>query len=625
MSYRGKVARLQFARHLLEFLVPLLISIAIFGAFATALTQNYIRRDIGEKNDLLMAQIGDRIENVWNHVGSLKLYFSPGSYFSTNLSYLLNQSRISYEEYSLLKLYVSSLYTPLYAYPYIHSAYFYVDNEQRKFITGVPSVVVVDEWHDTSWLEEYLEQDPAIDAWSSVRFLPTSESTGRTERVITFYGRLDSGSGVIVLNVYPEYIEEMLSDLTTSGDQSIVITAGDGEILFSTGTLIPGFPSLEYDDPQGVERIRSDGAGYVVSWERSSDYNWTYYSLTPRASLYRVSDYLILITLSLMTVIVLIGVGFSYAATKRYFRQIRNVENLIDAAERGLEIPNPVGSDSSDYAQITEGLIRNFIKNRFLKVQLSEKAYQMRTLELLALQSQIRPHFIFNTLHTIYWESIRELGKPGTVSSMIGSLSTMLEFYFRHSSSVVTFAEEITNTRNYINIQRMKYGSCFDVVWHYSSSILNDEVPKLLFQPFIENSIYHGFAGRSESAESGRFRIRISIRKSPRGDYRISIVDNGVGLSEAELHEVNQAIARVRDGNPDCQENQIEDAEHIGLNNTYRRLILTYGEGCRMQVRSRSGYGTSVRITIAATGKDDFGATPPEERGCEEGAAAVGS
>ncbi|MDK2800407.1 MAG: two-component system, sensor histidine kinase YesM [Clostridiales bacterium] len=215
-------------------------------------------------------------------------------------------------------------------------------------------------------------------------------------------------------------------------------------------------------------------------------------------------------------------------------------------------------------------------------MQLSERKYKLQTMELLALQSQMNPHFLFNTLQTIYWKVCSFTGKSNEVNRMIENLSDILRYSLETGEMNVTLEEEIKNTISYIEIQKIRYKDKFDVIWEYDDDIKQLKVVKLLLQPLVENSIYHGI-----KEKEGKSYIKIKINHSNHW-IKIVVIDNGLGITPEKLIKLQEKL------------NQDQDySEHIGLFNTNKRLMLTYyGNQFRIKIRSKMGWGTAVYIYI---------------------------
>lgn len=129
------------------------------------------------------------------------------------------------------------------------------------------------------------------------------------------------------------------------------------------------------------------------------------------------------------------------------------------------------------YSQILHNIIRIFIENNYLQVQLSERKYRLQTAQLQALQYQINPHFLYNTLQTINYEILSlTAGRQTQANSMVENLSDIMRFSLESGDSMVSLKEEIENCRKYIRIQQARYDNGFQVVWDVEDMLLSNMV-----------------------------------------------------------------------------------------------------------------------------------------------------
>lgn len=179
-------------------------------------------------------------------------------------------------------------------------------------------------------------------------------------------------------------------------------------------------------------------------------------------------------------------------------------------------------------------VIKNFIEKHYLTTRL-------QALELLALQSQINPHFLFNTLEHIYLKTLALTRYPNEVTKMIENLSSILKYSLSNPRSTIFLKDEIKATKAYIDLVKARYKEKFDVIWDYTEDVLDVKVMKLLFQPLIENSIYHGIKPCEK-----RCGIKIRIRKlKDTSDWLcIWVIDNGIGMSKEKLEEVQGRLSQ---------------------------------------------------------------------------------
>ncbi len=234
-----------------------------------------------------------------------------------------------------------------------------------------------------------------------------------------------------------------------------------------------------------------------------------------------------------------------------------------------------------EYGYIQQNILKTFLEQSYLKMQLSEKRYRMQSMELLALQSQINPHFLYNTLDTLNWISIRLNGHPNQISTLLESLSSILRYSLGHPNETATLAEEIANTRCYVTIQKVRYANKFDLFWEYDEDAGGLQLMKLLLQPLVENSLYHGIKVKKEG---GLIKIRIH---RCRDTLHIAVIDNGVGIQPERLAELRQEMSE-----------EGEYSAKIGLCSTAKRLSLFYGGRAGLRILSRPGLGTAVKMEL---------------------------
>lgn len=209
--------------------------------------------------------------------------------------------------------------------------------------------------------------------------------------------------------------------------------------------------------------------------------------------------------------------------------------------------------------------------------------------ELLALQNQINPHFLYNTLEAIRSDAL--CAGMESIANTTEALATFFRYTITDTGSLVTVEEELDNIENYFKIQQYRFGERFAMEIHCSDGdkILSQKLPKLTLQPFIENSIYHGLESR---AEGGKISISLEVSAS---NLFISIRDNGVGIPEEKLKEINYKLEHVSFS---CANENPEQKGGIALNNIARRIKLLFGDNYGVHLYSISGVGTDVRIKM---------------------------
>lgn len=191
-----------------------------------------------------------------------------------------------------------------------------------------------------------------------------------------------------------------------------------------------------------------------------------------------------------------------------------------------------------------------------------------------ALQSQINPHFLYNSLSLINWKAL-EAGKED-ISQITLALSTFYRTSLNKGKNMLPIREEINNVRSYLEIQKVMHDDSFDAVYEIEPGILEYETLNLILQPLVENAIEHGL----ELKEDGRGLLRITGQLDPGEESVVlTVEDNGVGMEQEKAQRV-----------------LTEHSEGYGVRNVNERIRLCYGEEYSLRIESAPGKGTKVWI-----------------------------
>jgi len=581
-----------FVKNLLIFILPLLIPIILIGGFAITLTQNFIMDDINKGNVRGLNQTKEAIELIFNDLDSFSLNFNLNPLFLSNFKTLLHNDEndvITPESFEVYNTVMNLINPSVNSKPYIQSIYVYFKNPKGNFFISNQGLVSLNSFIDKSWYDSFLSSNDGVNTWIDTRDIKQYEFEKDYTHLVTIYKKLYSpglnkADGVIVMNIRRDYIEGILKGLVSFPEQAALILDVNGNLV----STVNNNPDIKERDVTAIDNntssffeYKSQKNSYMVSRIQSNRYNLKYISIIPKGVLYKLPLQLLYITILLLIISFLLGLMLTYFITRRNYNNILGIISAFESAENGKPLPPLPSRVNDEYSFIMQNVIKTFIEQSYLKVQLSEKKYRLKTMEFVALQSQINPHFLFNTLKTIFWKSINLTGDQNEVSKMIEHLSDILSYSLGISDKTVTLEEEIKNTISYIEIQKVRYRDKFRVIWQYDDAITQHMVLKLLFQPFIENSIYHGI---KEKEGVSYIKIKIALKDS---QLKITIIDNGLGIEPEILGKIRERLNE--DG---------EYSKHIGLYNTNKRLKLTYGDETDIKIRSKPGLGTVIYVNI---------------------------
>lgn len=197
--------------------------------------------------------------------------------------------------------------------------------------------------------------------------------------------------------------------------------------------------------------------------------------------------------------------------------------------------------------------------------------------ELTALQLQINPHFLYNTLQTLDMEA-RKLNDDGRISAVVGYVSDILKYSLTNPQKSVSLREELDYLKKYVEVQHYRFGDSFIIYYEVDDDVMDAEVFRLMLQPVVENSLLHALRGN----ERGYMKVR--ARRI--GDkVNLRVIDNGDGMTREELEALRKRIAD-------------RNSRSIGLTNLDRRLRLRYPEETGLRICSIKNLGTSVSFCI---------------------------
>ena len=214
-------------------------------------------------------------------------------------------------------------------------------------------------------------------------------------------------------------------------------------------------------------------------------------------------------------------------------------------------------------------------------IYINEVTRKHKEAEIKALQAQINPHFIYNTLDCINWMAIDK--EEYEISHMLKSLASILRYTISNIDIMVKVREEIEWLEQYVYLQQVRFNNCFDYEVEVDQRVYDYYIYKLLLQPFIENSIIHGFEG---CKNGGKLLVKVTLIDE---DYLVfHIEDNGKGISKNKLENIRKKISSNYD---------VID-ESIGISNVYNRMRMYYGDRGKLEIFSEENVGTTVLLYI---------------------------
>jgi Predicted signal transduction protein with a C-terminal ATPase domain len=311
---------------------------------------------------------------------------------------------------------------------------------------------------------------------------------------------------------------------------------------------------------------------WLIATGKISDNGLNFKFLLPLNDIY--SELLILRNRLVLMVLVslLLLITLSFFITYKMYNPIDMLLRRLDDGSLHFGNNQFVAKDELSY--ISKTLERTLHEHELIEIELENRIQIFQKAQFIALQSQITPHFLCNTLDNINWMAIMHLGEDNIISDMVGKLTGLLRVSLESSTSVHSLAQEIEYAKQYISIMKTRYEDKFDVTWDIVQNIYNVKIPKIILQPIIENAIYHGI---KILKIKGHIHISFSEHDNM---LQIEISDNGIGFDDEQIEHINEEL----------KNNYIKENSHIGILNVNLRLKLLFGEEYGLSV-GKSKYG----------------------------------
>lgn len=562
----------------------MLISLVVLGALSIFVIEKYVRQDIVDRNKNFLIQTKENIELIFHELDSLSSYIISSTNEFEKMQQILDKPELSREDYKYLISLKNIIDSPKEARDYIHSIYIYVQNESGKYLsTTTTGPILLRDTLDFSWYHSYVTHLGFEETWAEARILKrmTNNQPDTPINVITMYRILPNDKGVIVLNIKEDYLQQLLTSLSTTVGRNLVIVDNKNNIIFNELNFRLSYRTVQklISTPHTFFNMKIGEEDAVISKLDSTKYDWSFLSINPKTSLYQVPKKLFKLVI-LLSVICFVGsVIYAFLITKKATSHIKTILGIFQNAEQGEVLPANTLPVKDVYSLLTHKVLLNFTEQNALKRKFAEQKYREQTLELNALQSQLNPHFLFNTLETLNWRAISLTGKPNKLNDMIDNLAMILRYSLDDESSMVPIMEEIKYTKHYIDILKERYQQQFQVIWEYDDDIVPFKVKKLIIQPLIENALEHGRIKK----QLCHIKIKLTVRDCI---LTLAVIDDGKGMDYDTLQVVRQRLQ------------QHDQFNHIGLSNTHKRLRVAFGNNSGLFILSKKDYGTVVKMQI---------------------------
>lgn len=448
-----------------------------------------------------------------------------------------------------------------------------------------------------STLEEVREQDVYKTAvreksavWQRVgKFKSDTFFSNQSEKIVMYREIYDQAQqkqlGYLVIGSSADKFDEVCDNALRSEREEVVVLSPNGEVLVQCGGL---------DDKEIIRIIEKSEKTQHKALCAVSEQNYRIYRCFDENNgiiVYKFvtkENYLTLISSAVYApFVLLIGLliglyPLMVIVSNIVSKPLQNLQAAMNHFKQGdfnqkVEVVtmDEVGEASACFNEMVDDMKELIDKNYVLALKEKES-------ELDALQAQINPHFLYNTLDSLYWRTV-DAGEE-EIGEDILALSELFRFVLGRGNGIVTVRHEAELIERYLHIQKMRFGKRLDYNIRIEEEILDEEIPKLILQPFVENAIVHGF-------ENGGDHFSLSVTGKKAGDkMQFCIHDTGVGMTKEQVEMLLKG--------EDAGNYKGHRIGRYAVKNVRERLELSYHEECLLQIKSEVGVGTKVEICV---------------------------
>lgn len=420
-----------------------------------------------------------------------------------------------------------------------------------------------------------------------VIFLETDKARGAVPAVRQVRNMSIEPVGMLMVNIKESSINAAFSNEISKMQGKVYIIDGNSMIISCTDKKLTGTPLS-----QGISNKLSDPPGYVIdeinneksiiTYYPSKYNNWKYITVIPLSAITAETAYIGKFSTIALCVVVILFIPLTYVVASGITVPIRNMAQYMKEAKIKEWSPkiNYVGND--EIAYLSDSFNEMVDRINHLINELNEQNYRQKKHELQALQAQINPHFLYNTLEIINCMAL--VRNTPEIGSLVKTLASMMRYSINFKENIVTVEMELQHVKNYLYIQNERNKDRLSFVYDIDDRILDSPILKLTLQPIAENAVIHAFKGMTKDNV-------ITISGTIVNDkVRICIVDNGIGMTEETIHRL------LNDDAEDLSQDKVHTG--IGTGNVNRRLKLYFGEEYGLVVASEIGKGTTIEIWL---------------------------
>ncbi|BBI33430.1 cache domain-containing sensor histidine kinase [Cohnella abietis] len=429
-------------------------------------------------------------------------------------------------------------------------------------------------------------------AWTS---LYENKTTLGLKKVISFIRPIrDTNTfqekGTLMISIDEEAISKYLKRSNIESSGFVVLLDNENRVISGSQRtwlnryITEFYPGIEFND--GESGFGNYGAGtdkQTVLYYTVPKVGWKLVGFIPFREYTAQNRYVLLVTAAAVGVAIVLIAALILFFVQRVTRPLLSLTNYLRQVNPDEPFPTYTVTSYDEVGQLMHSYNKLSDRIERLTEQVKINESRKKEVDILALQSQINPHFLYNTLSSIHWMSL--MNKDQKTAEMVSSLGDFLRFSLNQGLDYTPVKQEVDHARNYVRIQSIRYPDKFDVHFLIDPAMLDHKMLKLLLQPLIENALIHGL---QKQEGKGKMYVHAGIQ----GDRLIfAVQDEGIGMDQDTLRKIEAGLN-------DTVEPHSGERGSYGLSNVHQRLLLHYDSESGLHIQSIAGKGTKVTFSI---------------------------
>ncbi|WP_449539622.1 sensor histidine kinase [Ferdinandcohnia sp. Marseille-Q9671] len=562
---RFKIKDQIFSVMLLLLVIFCVIGIFIFSFFSR-MYENEIYRESAEKLQLSSAVLDKELEEI----EKLSFQISTDNFIQNSLVFI-NENESEIDLHRRKAELINALVTFATQEKYISSIQIH-DKKGKKYVAGYQTKVTI----DTEELRRLAVEAEGANIWTGLE----KQNKITASRVIRGKENINlKHLGTLFITINMDKLLHESLDIPNNND---FVIARQKEIVYMSHYNELDVERFSFTKSgRGYEMKEINGLDYLVAFHESEYADFTYYHFIPFASITKqtiiIKQWMILCFLFMLA----LTIYLSRRAAITFSKPLEELTEQMKKVQKGefeqiefnndLSLENEVGQLNKDFQTMVNEI--NILIEENYKKQLI-----IKDTEYQALQAQINPHFLYNTLDSINW--MAKVNKQPNISSMAESLGKLMRNIISKKEPLISLSDELQIVNNYVTIQKYRYNDRLNFSIKVEPDLEDLPIPKLSIQPIVENAIQHGVEESIAGCD-----IYVNITSTDQENLMIIVEDTGPGMDESTISSIFTGDLKPK-------------GTGIGLRNINERVRLLFGEKYGIEIETEIGRGTRVIITI---------------------------